>query len=381
MQDPPEQPLVSSDQGPVSPCLVSEPPAVQLSPPAACAEVESVNASLPSEPVVRRNKHGQILCRHDRRLYLCAECVKATHSNPLLFDRNTHLLPPSSPPTVADLTGSPNPAALAATTGRKIEEPNASSKEVVSKTTASAASSAAPLVLKHGFCEHGARKSECKYCGGRSICEHGRRRRQCTACCGSGICHHGKRKGRCRLCNEPFLCPHNQFKNRCSICCLGHKIPPATKHECSLSSPKLSNSVQKERTSVKDVESALATLPQAAVRLFMAFPEAALSASDPSLDVKLPSVTFGSGKVLKTLAPKLFAPKEPKKCKPRSKDTSGSLRPSKPLLLSPKSPQLDQCSATVSQPPHMAAFREARAASVLMLFLFCRPFSSYKSSF
>jgi hypothetical protein len=46
-------------------------------------------------------------------------------------------------------------------------------------------------------CEHGARPSECRHCGGTAICKHGRIRRQCKECGGSGICVHQRKRADC----------------------------------------------------------------------------------------------------------------------------------------------------------------------------------------
>ena len=44
-------------------------------------------------------------------------------------------------------------------------------------------------------CEHGARPSEYRHCGGIAICKHGRIHRQCKECGGSGICVHQRKRG------------------------------------------------------------------------------------------------------------------------------------------------------------------------------------------
>jgi hypothetical protein len=158
--------------------------------------------------------------------------------------------------------------------------------EISTATAAYTAHSAqpkrSPIIIgakpKKGFCIHGARRSECRHCGGPAICEHGRRRRQCTSCCGSGICQHNKRRSRCKVCNGDGVCEHYKLKARCKICVAAeknyatHKTGSTAKLESLKPSPQDTNSAVKLFR--KDV-TALKLLPQAAAKMFMALPESA----------------------------------------------------------------------------------------------------------
>ena len=59
---------------------------------------------------------------------------------------------------------------------------------------------------KHKLCEHGRRKSECKFCGGSEVCQHMRRRRSCKDCHGSQFCIHGKIRQVCKPCGGKRVC-------------------------------------------------------------------------------------------------------------------------------------------------------------------------------
>ena len=69
-----------------------------------------------------------------------------------------------------------------------------------------------------GICEHGRIKRQCKDCGGGSICEHSRRKDQCKDCGGNGLCTHGRIKRQCKLCGGLGLCEHGRQKGQCKVC-------------------------------------------------------------------------------------------------------------------------------------------------------------------
>eukprot|EP00820_Chromera_velia_P027474 Cvel_11029.t1-p1 / transcript=Cvel_11029.t1 / gene=Cvel_11029 / organism=Chromera_velia_CCMP2878 / gene_product=Zinc finger protein 283, putative / transcript_product=Zinc finger protein 283, putative / location=Cvel_scaffold680:33973-36123(-) / protein_length=717 / sequence_SO=supercontig / SO=protein_coding / is_pseudo=false len=68
------------------------------------------------------------------------------------------------------------------------------------------------------ICQHGRRRSTCKECGGKSICEHGRRRSQCKECGGKGICLHGRERHRCKECGGKGICEHGRRRTQCKDC-------------------------------------------------------------------------------------------------------------------------------------------------------------------
>jgi hypothetical protein len=199
---------------------------------------------------------------------------------------------PAAAPT--PINRDPTPEALPGATASELAAAPSTSVET---TVADAASSDAivPKPFK-GFCEHGHRNSECKFCGGRAICEHGRRRRQCTTCRGSGICEHGKRKSRCKWCNGVGICEHLRLKSRCK--------------ECPQEMP------QKDPTSkeLATITKGLTSFPnESLTKLFMSIPQSVITALAPSVRINKVGRPPGPAKPSKPFAPKPKPTAQPKK--------------------------------------------------------------------
>ena len=59
-----------------------------------------------------------------------------------------------------------------------------------------------------GICEHGRIRYKCSACGGSGICKHGRQSESCKACGGSQICEHNRIRSYCKEC-----CPIGAYTN------------------------------------------------------------------------------------------------------------------------------------------------------------------------
>uniref|UniRef100_A0A0G4HDD6 CR-type domain-containing protein n=1 Tax=Chromera velia CCMP2878 TaxID=1169474 RepID=A0A0G4HDD6_9ALVE len=69
-----------------------------------------------------------------------------------------------------------------------------------------------------GICEHGRIRSQCKECGGKSVCEHGRQRSKCKECGGKSICEHGRQRPQYKECGGKSICEHGQRRHACKDC-------------------------------------------------------------------------------------------------------------------------------------------------------------------
>uniref|UniRef100_A0A0G4HIY3 CBM20 domain-containing protein n=1 Tax=Chromera velia CCMP2878 TaxID=1169474 RepID=A0A0G4HIY3_9ALVE len=69
-----------------------------------------------------------------------------------------------------------------------------------------------------GICEHGRQRHTCKECGGKSLCEHGRQRSKCKECGGKGICAHGRPRHQCKDCGGTSICEHGRRRCQCKEC-------------------------------------------------------------------------------------------------------------------------------------------------------------------
>jgi hypothetical protein len=327
--------------------------------------------------------------------------VQAAH--PFAEAKNSVSLQPAVSPSN---TPSMSLEGCAAATSSETSAPNQSTTAAAAAvetatTSAIASASGSAEVIKHGFCLHGARKSECRHCGGRAICEHGRRRRQCTKCRGSGICCHGKRKGRCFLCNGVGICEHMKLKSRCKICSPAPRIQyipiltPEKRTDIFLG--KTCEKGNKGKTNGKSRgidngrDDALKSLPPAAARLFLAFPEAVLTdlvsnRPNPRTESRDEAIASRASMVIETKplkatrAPKATpAPKATAAPKatpaPKTKTVGIKAKKSQTAALHKHSKRSEKA----PQPAPPASFAEARAATPppLHRYLSPRAFASF----
>lgn len=113
---------------------------------------------------IKRNKHGQIICPHNRIKFECKDC-----GGKGICEHNKRRY------TCRDCHGT-------------------------------------------GVCHHNRIRSKCRDCKGSEICEHGRSRYKCKGCKGSGICEHNKRRDTCIDCKGSAICEHSKRRTNCVEC-------------------------------------------------------------------------------------------------------------------------------------------------------------------
>jgi hypothetical protein len=106
---------------------------------------------------VFRNKHGQIVCEHNRAKHQCKECGGSSYCEHGTRKFSCHKCGGA------------------------------------------------------GICLHGKRKERCESCDGSALCSHGVGKSQCKKCGGSGICSHNRERRRCSICD-----PGGAFK-KCKV--------------------------------------------------------------------------------------------------------------------------------------------------------------------